>query len=112
MGIDMWVKGEKYFWTDWKNPDTNRKEDGDKLCNLFVELGYWRKHPNLHGFIVKSFADGEDECQDIYLTKEDIKKILDANEKGLFPTTGGFFFGKSADQNSESPEEAEWAKKQ
>jgi hypothetical protein len=27
------------------------------------EVGYWRKHPDLHGYIVETFADGVDACQ-------------------------------------------------
>ena len=43
-----------------------------------LSLGYWRKHPDLHGFIVKTFANGKDECQRIDLTGEDLIKIIEA----------------------------------
>ena len=68
------------------------------------QIGYFRKFNALHSYIVKTFADGIDNCQDIYLYKEDveqIKKILDdvleANTeekaKELLPPQSGFFFG-------------------
>lgn len=54
MGLDMFMRGEKFFWTDWKNDENNRKEGGLKIRTLEVDLAYWRKHPNLHGFIVNN----------------------------------------------------------
>jgi hypothetical protein len=60
-----------------------------------VEVGYWRKHPNLHGFIVNTFADGMDECQEIVLNLEAVDTILNAIIKDDLPTTTGFFFGTS-----------------
>jgi hypothetical protein len=60
------------------------------------EIGYWRKHPNLHGYIVREFASGEDKCQPIKLNASDIKQIMDAVYKAELPTTSGFFFGTSS----------------
>lgn len=60
-----------------------------------TEIGYWRKHPNLHGFIVNTFASGVDECQKIYLSEDDIKCIIDAVNSRNLPHTTGFFFGYS-----------------
>jgi hypothetical protein len=59
------------------------------------EIGYWRKHPNLHGFIVQTFADGIDKCQKIPLTLSDVKKIIFATKNKMLPLTTGFFFGQS-----------------
>lgn len=81
----------------------------DKLCvsvkkTTEIEMGYFRKFNALHGYIVENFADGVDECQDIYMpvdkTKElveNLKTILDDNTKAaeLLPVTVGFFFGSS-----------------
>jgi hypothetical protein len=49
----------------------------------------------LHGFIVETFADGEDECQEIDLSADDIRQILAAIEVAALPETTGFFFGES-----------------
>lgn len=60
-------------------------------------MGYWCKHANLHGFIVNTFADGEDECQKIPLDADDLHNIIVALENDALydePVTG-FFFGKS-----------------
>ncbi|QDV34957.1 hypothetical protein ElP_28540 [Tautonia plasticadhaerens] len=87
MGLDMYLTGEKYF-------HGVKRKRGDKKGERY-DLGYWRKHPNLHGFIVKEFAGGEDECQPIYLDKERMERIIAAVEAEQLPHTTGFFFGAS-----------------
>lgn len=66
-----------------------------------TQLGYWRKHPNLHGFIVQTFAGGVDECQVIPLSMENLALILAATIKDDLPETSGFFFGKSPPADKE-----------
>src|SRR4051812_6140992 len=95
MGLDMYLRGEKFFWTDWETPSNNRIEDGFRVTSLQIELGYWRKHPNLHGYIVNTFAGGVDECQNITLDAEALNKIILACKVAGLPHTTGFFFGES-----------------
>lgn len=90
MGLDMYLNGRNFI-ANRERP----KVDGVDLKEQIYELGYWRKHPNLHGYIVKTFANGVDECQEIFLTKENVEKILYAIEYRELPHTTGFFFGKS-----------------
>ena len=89
MGLDMYLTGDKYF-----HGDGRPRERGERKGEQY-DLGYWRKHPNLHGFIVETFADGRDECQEIGLSAADIKTIIRAIEARQLPETTGFFFGKS-----------------
>lgn len=58
MGLDMYLSGRKYL-----RYGNDQIEDGFRVEEKIVRLGYWRKHPNLHGYIVKTFADDVDECQ-------------------------------------------------
>jgi hypothetical protein len=95
MGLDMYLTGEKYLVTDFENEANNLTEDGFRLTSKLVRLGYWRKHPNLHGFIVDTFANGEDNCQQIHLEAEAIERIIDAVARDELPHTEGFFFGES-----------------
>lgn len=95
MGLDMYLTGIEHLATDWKNPEKNLMRDGFKLEEYRLELGYWRKHPNLHGFIVTTFAGGEDTCQEIELMPNDLRAILAATKKKSMPKTTGFFFGES-----------------
>jgi hypothetical protein len=96
MGLDMYLYGRKYIASDWKNPENILKEDGFRVVEKRLDVGYWRKHPNLHGFIVQEFADNVDECQEIELSVDDIHKIIDAVVHRKLPDTEGFFFGDSA----------------
>src|SRR5580765_3556500 len=95
MGLDMYLEGHKYLWQDWDHPERDRREEGYRITNITVELGYWRKHPNLHGYIVQHFAGGKDECQEITLEADDLRQIIRAVQDGGLPETQGFFFGKS-----------------
>ena len=95
MGLDMYLNGSKYLRQDFNNPDAVPKEDGFRLKEKRLELGYWRKHPNLHGYIVQTFADGVDECQIIDLTADQMQTIIEAVKNKALPKTEGFFFGES-----------------
>ena len=95
MGLDMYLTGEKFIWTDFENPHNNPTEDGYRLVSKELRLGYWRKHPNLHGYIVQTFAEGIDECRRIELSDTDIERIIEAVARDELPDTTGFFFGVS-----------------
>lgn len=95
MGLDMYLTGRKFLWPDWQNPENNRTEDGIEVEEVRLKLGYWRKHPDLHGFIVQTFAGGLDECQEIPLNTECLRQIREAVEQKKLPKTTGFFFGDS-----------------
>lgn len=88
MGLDMYLEGETYHYgaPSWE------KKSGD-LKKTTVHLGYWRKHPDLHGYIVQTFAGGVDECQRIGLSKADLVLLIDAVNDDRLPKTDGFFFG-------------------
>ena len=93
MGLDMYLTGEKFFHTlDGTSRET---AEGFEIKEHRLSLGYWRKHPNLHGFIVDQFAGGEDLCQEIPLTPDDLQQIIEAVKTGDLPFTTGFFFGTS-----------------
>lgn len=91
MGLDMWLEGKEFLWSG----ENDQKLDGFRIKEVILELGYWRKHPNLHGFIVETFAEGVDECQEISLQMEDLQKTLAAVKADKLPKTDGFFFGVS-----------------
>lgn len=105
MGLDMYLTGDKFLWTNWEDVTQNRIEDGFQISNIKLRIGYWRKHPNLHGYIVKTFAGGKDECQRIDLDVDDLNNIITAVKAGDLPYTEGFFFGKSEGTSEESAED-------
>jgi hypothetical protein len=103
MGLDMYLTGERYFF-EHKVP-RRVTEDGFPIESERLALGYWRKHPNLHGYIVKTFADNTDNCQAIDLSADDIKDILSAISSERLPFTEGFFFGRSENTQEERDED-------
>lgn len=93
MGLDMYLTGERCF--------SGVRYDEPGLIGERYRLGYWRKHPNLHGFIVNQIADVVDDCQEITLSREQLQTIITAVEKERLPTTTGFFFGVSSGNEKE-----------
>lgn len=98
MGLDMYIHSKKVLETKvidevkWLT-STTYVEEG---------LGYWRKFNALHGFIISNFAEGEDDCNPIWLREENIVEIISTltaikedNSKAmeLMPPYPGFFFG-------------------
>lgn len=91
----MYLTGRKYFWQNYNNRASERREDNERVVSMDVELAYWRKHPDLHGFMVKTFANGIDDCKEIELDADAIKQIIAAITDKALPKTSGFFFGES-----------------
>lgn len=90
MGLDMYLQGHCYH-----GGSSKKTIDDFPVKEIILELGYWRKHPNLHGFIVSNFNDGTDDCQPIELGSSEIEQIIQAIENDELPPTSGFFFGTS-----------------
>jgi hypothetical protein len=100
MGLDMYLSGERYFMN--RPP----REAGRPVVKAEIyELGYWRKHPNLHGYIIRTFADGVDECQEISLDEVGLTQIMEAVKAKDLPHTSGFFFGVSEGTEEEVQED-------
>tara|TARA_R100000234_G_scaffold101176_2_gene70196 strand:+ start:4808 stop:5227 length:420 start_codon:yes stop_codon:yes gene_type:complete len=102
MGLDMYLEGERYHSKYNKNGEVKRPRCGDyPVKQSILDMGYWRKHPDLHGYIVNTYADGVDECQEILLNSEALEDIACAIEDNrLAHGTSGFFFGNSDDYNN------------
>lgn len=106
MGLDMNLYGDKSVSSTFEKDPV--MEDGFVLGSKILDIGYWRKHANLHGYIVKAFADGEDECQRIHLGIDELNQIIDAIQNDEIYEDGevtGFFFGRSYFPGDEGYEE-------
>ena len=68
-----------------------------------MELAYWRKHPNLQGWMEelwhKKGNDGEFNCVDLELTLSDLDCLEQSLDESALPETTGFFFGSNADDD-------------
>lgn len=99
MGLDMFLYArrknapaapETYVeWSEWKEEN-------------LPELGYWRKANAIHEWFTQNCADGEDECQEVEVTLEQLHGLRVATQQclgepdlapTLLPTRSGFFFG-------------------
>ncbi len=97
----MYLEGRKTLKYDSKAKKVEM--DGFVVDYIGLSLGYWRKHPDLHGFIVREFADGVDDCREIYIGDEaGLSKILVASEADGLPNTEGFFFGESMAEDKDN----------
>jgi hypothetical protein len=101
----MYLEGRRDFYKNYKNPEIDPTEEGYRIKSKIYDLGYWRKHPNLHGYIVQTFADGVDDCQEIPLSQQDLIKMIAAVKDGNLPHTTGFFFGESSGDDDERQED-------
>ena len=79
------------------------------------EIAYWRKHPNLHGWMEslwkrKLHEANKEEPEDngwgstfngieLELTWQDLDELERAVKPGQLPSTSGFFFGDGADDH-------------
>jgi hypothetical protein len=65
------------------------------------EIAYWRKHPNLHGWMHKLWNEkghsGDFNGDELELTWEDLDRLEYVVKHQELPGTSGFFFGNDAD---------------
>ena len=65
------------------------------------EIAYWRKHPNLHGWMHKLWNerghDGDFNGDELELTFEDLDRLEYVVKHKELPGTSGFFFGNDSD---------------
>ena len=98
MGLDMNAYAAskcgvyREYWDDYTETST---------APHYIEIAYWRKHPNLHGWMQRLWESkgysGTFNGDELELTNED----LDCLERDVLgnnlPNTSGFFFGSDAD---------------
>lgn len=90
MGLDM------YAYTTAAKPAA----PVDFTIDEAQEFHYWRKHPNLHGWMeqlyrAKGGADASFNCVNLQVTAEDLDALERAIRTKSLPPTSGFFFGDS-----------------
>ncbi len=69
-------------------------------------LHYWRKHPNLHGWMAgryyeKGGSDDDFNVNTVELTSADIDALERTILDGTLPQTTGFFFGETTGEERE-----------
>ena len=108
MGLDMYayVAARAGAQRDYDEGMAWDKEKG-AMVNPSVtqprEIAYWRKHPNLHGWMQRLWESrgnsGDFNGDELELTWDDLEQLeQDIRNKNL-PGTTGFFFGNERDDD-------------
>lgn len=117
MGLDMYLYAKKYV-QDWahnypegKIPETTVAKvtarmlgipDSIPVTNVEATAIYWRKANAIHKWFVDNVQDGEDDCNEYYVSREKLQQLRTLCEKvlndtslaqELLPPQSGFFFG-------------------
>ena len=107
MGLDMYAYKTKQ--------KLDKEVDFNVDTDSIEEIAYWRKHPDLHGWMEDLYRNkgGEDEqfnCSAVKLTAEDLSKLEEDINSRRLPETSGFFFGKSYGDTDEVMQDLEFIK--
>ena len=112
MGLDMYAyvaakagqQAEFYEGAEW---DNDLKEHRNPNVNQPRQIAYWRKHPNLHGWMAELWmvreTGGEGDVDkfngvELELTADDLDDLEAMIKARELPSTSGFFFGNDADE--------------
>ncbi len=118
MGLDQYAyvaarAGQRAEYWDGAELDQYGKYVNTKVSEP-REIAYWRKHPNLHGWMESlwkrrlhevnqeipegQFGSGFNGIE-LELTMEDLDALEQAVKKRQLPKTSGFFFGNDSNQH-------------
>jgi hypothetical protein len=115
MGLDMYLT-KKHYVQRWDHTPAEKqfevtvKQGGEEYTHINAnkvkyieeEAGYWRKANHIHRWFVENVQEGEDNCEEFWVSPRKIeelymacKEVLNEKEKAkeFLPTQSGFFFG-------------------
>ena len=111
MGLDMYLKAKRFYYDEARAQEIinltmpeNHPFKKLRQADVTIEIGYWRKANEIHNWFVNNVQDGEDNCAEYWVSKENIESLLATVRKvlddpklaeELLPTQGGFFFGST-----------------
>jgi hypothetical protein len=105
MGLDMYLNAKRFLWYSEDDLAAKVAEvfpeiKGKRVKEVIVEAMYWRKANAIHAWFVKNCQEGEDDCGNYYVGREQLEelrqlilKALAEKDATLLPPTSGFFFG-------------------
>ena len=107
MGLDMYLNAKRYLWSSEgdladKVAEAFPELKGKRVKEVIVEAMYWRKANAIHAWFVKNCQDGEDDCGNYWVGREQLEelrqlilKALAEKDASLLPPQSGFFFGST-----------------
>ena len=106
MGLDMYAyvaarAGQQQEFWDGADMDKTTGEFTNPKVTKPMEIAYWRKHPNLHGWFERLYrergGEGDFNGDELELTNEDLDQLEADIKASQLPETSGFFFGDPSD---------------
>jgi len=95
MGLDQYATARR--------GEAKTDDEGFTYYEDSIELSYWRKHPNLQGWMEELYHEkgGSQDfnCVDLELTLGDLDALDESLDEEALPETAGFFFGSNADDH-------------
>jgi len=107
MGLDMYLYARQFAFNGFKNQDLYNKLVQEApfaldTATLQVQVAYWRKANQIHKWFVDHVQDGNDNCEEYRVTRDQLQLLLDncklvlinkEEAPNLLPPQEGFFFG-------------------
>lgn len=100
MGLDQYayVASKAGAMNEYYSQDVN-----ENTVTKPREIAYWRKHPNLQGWMRELWEsrgnEGDFNGDELELTWQDLEDLERAVTHGQLPATRGFFFGDGSDEH-------------
>ncbi len=98
---DPKIELEEYTTTCTETGKEEKQIEEHLIWEDQMELAYWRKHPNLQGWMEyllnSKCGEGEFNCVDVELTDADLDRLEEDIKGSYLPDTKGFFFGGNSD---------------
>ena len=119
MGLDQYLYARQYLSpSEWRGEEEKKKFDSvmDAIgattlvttdlpsAQVEVKVGYWRKSNQIHQWFVDNCQDGNDDCRQAYVSRDQLQELLNLCKEvsadhslaeELLPCQGGFFFGST-----------------
>ena len=115
MGLDQYAYKTKVKLSkavDFGEELNKAAESGEQV---YDDFNYWRKHPNLQGWMQKLYEkkggqNPDFNCSPVALTQEDIDNLAQDILDNNLPQTSGFFFGESIRDREQEKRDLEFCK--
>ena len=103
----MYLYARQFAFNGFKNQDLYNKLVQEApfaldTASVQVQVAYWRKANQIHKWFVDHVQDGNDDCEEYRVTRDQLQLLLDncklvlmnkEEAKTLLPRQEGFFFG-------------------
>jgi hypothetical protein len=94
MGLDMYLSKKTYVknWSHMSPEEQHKiviKKGGkvlkeikpERISNIEESVAYWRKANHIHQWFVENVQDGDDNCRQYYVSREQLQELVDVCKK-------------------------------